>query len=391
MSKISDSTLEQLKGLDIKDVADRLGVELGRGNANARCFNQEAHKHGDRHGSLGFNSRTNQFKCFACGISGDTIALVMAYQKVDFREACEWLASTYGLKIDTLATPDKLGNNSVVYKNRNVYRNDTEPLRVSNTLDDYENENQEIYQALYDLSDEPNETLKKWWANRGFSNSLLKEYGWRIISPDTVRKLLNRYDYSILAKAGLVGEDKGQLEHFISRYNKWNVIVPFYDNSLFKNHRVLYVRFRDLTPNAKTKYLAPKGSSPVIYGFDRLCNWAMTYPAPSSLFITESETDSIAITELFKRQGKTAQAIALVGGQKSEHSLVLRELAEAMKNYKETVVNIVTDRDKTGETFYNAVATKLYKIGFNPDNLYKWQEWHENQKDVGEYVQNLTE
>lgn len=72
MTRLSDDTVGRLKGLDIKDVADRLGIELGRGNANARCFNQEAHAHGDRHGSLGFNPRTNTFKCFACGVSGDS-------------------------------------------------------------------------------------------------------------------------------------------------------------------------------------------------------------------------------------------------------------------------------------------------------------------------------
>lgn len=79
MTRLKDDTIERLKGLDIKDVAERLGVELPRGNGNARCFNQEAHANGDRHGSLGFNTRSNTFKCFACGISGDTIALVMAY------------------------------------------------------------------------------------------------------------------------------------------------------------------------------------------------------------------------------------------------------------------------------------------------------------------------
>ena len=84
------------------------------------------------------------------------------------------------------------------------------------------------------------------------------------------------------------------------------------------------------------------------------------------------------------------QAIALVGGQKNEHSLVLRELAEAIKNHKEATVNIVTDRDETGNTFYNAVATTLYKTGFNPDNLIKWQEWHETLKDVGEHLQRLA-
>lgn len=388
MARLSNDTIERLKGLDIKDVADRLGIELGRGNANARCFNQEAHAHGDRHGSLGFNPRTNTFKCFACGVSGDTIALVMQYNKVDFREACEWLATSYGITLEGVeprASREKKPN----YTNRRIYRDENEPLRLSNSLTDYEIDNQEIYQDLYDLSDEPNDQLKSWWASRGFSNSLLKAYGWRIVSPKTIKELLKGYDYPTLAKAGLVGDDRAELEHFLKRYNTHNVIVPFYDETLFKSHRVLYVRFRDLTKGAKIKYLAPKGSRPVIYGFDRLCGWAMTYPKPNTLYVTESETDSIAVTELAKRQGKTVQAIALVGGQKNEHSLVLRELAEAVKDHKEATINIVTDRDDTGETFFKAVATTLYKAGFT--EIYKWQEWATSLKDVGEHLQKLSE
>lgn len=388
MTRLTDNTLERLKGLDVKDVADRLGIELGRGNANARCFNQEAHAHGDRHGSLGFNLRTNTFKCFACGISGDPIALVMQYNKVEFREACEWLANCYGITLEGIE-PRENPEKKPDFNNRRVYRDDTEPLRLSNSLTDYEVENQEIYQALYDLSDEPNDQLRRWWASRGFSNSLLQAYGWRIVSPKTIKELLKAYDYPLLAKAGLVSDDRAELEQFLKRYISHNVIVPFYDELLFKSHRVLYVRFRDLTPKEKIKYLAPRGSHPVIYGYDRLCGWAMTYPKPNALYISESETDSIAVTELANRQGKTVQAIALVGGQKNEHSLVLRELAEAVKDHKEATVNIVTDRDDTGDTFYNAVATTLYKVGFR--EIYKWQEWATSLKDVGEHLQKLSE
>lgn len=392
MTKLADTTIERLKDLDIKDVAERLGVELPRGNGNARCFNAEAHTHGDRHGSLGFNPKTNTFKCFTCGISGDTIALVQAYNKVGFREACEWLAGSYGITIEGVQPREDREKTPDLDNRKSPYRDDTEPLRLSNSLLDYETENQEIYQALYDLSDDPTTELKEWWASRGFSNSLFEAYGWRSISPKTIKEMLRRYNYPLLAKAGLVGENKAELEHFIRRYTTHNVIVPFYDETFFKNHRVLYVRFRDLRQGSKVKYLAPVGGSPVIYGYDRLCGWAMTYPKPKALFISESETDSIAVTELARRQGKAVQAIALVGGQKNEHSLVLRELTEAIKSVdKGATINIITDRDKTGDTFYNAVATTLYKAGFNPDKLIKWQEWDESLKDVGEHLQRLAQ
>ena len=79
---------------------------------------------------------------------------MQAYKKVDFREACEWLASSYGIKLEGVE-PRANNENKPDYENRRVYRDDTEPLRLTNSLTDYEAENQEIYQALYDLSDEP--------------------------------------------------------------------------------------------------------------------------------------------------------------------------------------------------------------------------------------------
>ena len=87
-------------------------------------------------------------------------------------------------------------------------------------------------------------------------------------------------------------------------------------------------------------------------------------------------------------------AVALAGGQKSEHSLDLREFAQMLQGAdtaRNITVNIVTDRDETGEHFYKTVATSLYKAGFDPNKLFKWQEWHESLKDVGEHLQRLAE
>ena len=174
------------------------------------------------------------------------------------------------------------------------------------------------------------------------------------------------------------------------------VITPYFNGELDtavtgERPSVQYVRFRALSTTVKAKYLAPKGTQPIIYGFDELYKYAMQYGTQAPLFITESESDALAIRELADRQGKTAYAVALVGGQKSQHSLVLRELTHFLSSLdKQAVINIVTDRDATGEVFFNAVASTLYKVGFNADNLIKWQEWHEQFKDVGEHLQALA-
>ena len=92
---------EPLKAVAIKDVYQALGYELRGGHSNARCFST-AHTKGDRNPSLGLDTRANRFKCFACGIQGDTIELVMQARGIDFKQATEWLADTFNAPISRI-------------------------------------------------------------------------------------------------------------------------------------------------------------------------------------------------------------------------------------------------------------------------------------------------
>lgn len=392
MALLEAKTLEDLRSIPIKELAERLGIELGRGRANARCFNSEAHKHGDKNGSLGFNERANRFKCFACEVNGDTIALVQAVTGKDFREACEHIADLHGLTLDyshVKAKPDKTPN----FNRATPYTAYSEPIRINDVYEYDALPHSDIYQALYDASDEPSRELKDWWSGRGYSDGLLEASGWRSVGQHTIDKMLEMHSEADLTASGLIWRDNGQLRHV---FNTHTVITPYFNGELEsavtgQRPSVLYVRFRTLNTTVRAKYLAPRGTQPIIYGFDELYRYALHYGATPPLFITESETDALAIRELARRQGKHAYAVALTGGQKSQHSLVVRELAHVLSGLdKAAVINIVTDRDATGEVFFNAVASTLYKVGFNADNLIKWQEWHEGFKDVGEHLQAIS-
>lgn len=392
MALLEAKTLDDLRSIPIKELAERLGVELGRGRANARCFNTDAHKHGDKNGSLGFNERTNRYKCFACDVNGDGIALTQAITGKDFRQACEHIADIYGLTLDyshSKAKPDKTPN----YSRKTPYTAYNEPIRINDSYEYDKLPHSAIYQALYDVSDEPSQELTEWWYNRGFSDALLEASGWRTVGSHTIDKLLESYSEADLTDAGLVWRDNGQLRHVLTSHT---VVTPYFNGELEaavtgRRPSVLYIRFRALGDGVKAKYLAPRGTQPIIYGFDELYRYAIHYGATPPLYITESESDALAIRELASRQSKHAYAVALTGGQKSQHSLVVRELAHVLSGLdKAAVINIVTDRDATGEVFFNAVASTLYKAGFNADNLIKWQEWHERCKDVGEHLQALN-
>lgn len=391
MGLITDTTLDTLRAIPIREVAERLGIELGQGRANARCFNKDQHAHGDKNGSLGFDERTNLFKCFGCGVSGDTIRLVELVENVEFREACDYLANNFGVKLDTEISKNKRTTERPApnFNRKSPYADYNEPIRLNEHYE-YDFPHSEIYQEFYNNTEPPNKALVNWWHKRGFSDELLEAYGWRMITSKTYTQTLKRYSEQELVKSGILRLINGELRQIFYAHT---VVTPFFDNEVVDDkNKVLYLRARSLDPTQKAKYLAPKGTSPTIYGFDRLMRWAMIYPSAPPLYITESETDSIALTELARRQDKDITAIALVGGQKTENSLTVRELTHILTALDKAVeVNIVTDRDNTGEVFFNAVATALYKQGFNPKNLIKWQEWSKQAKDVGEHLQRLTE
>ena len=91
--------LQKLRELPIEAVAERLGLQVTRHKALCPF-------HDDHHASLSFSVRRNTFKCFVCGAGGGTIDLVMKCQRLDFKEACQWLAngqlSTVNYQLSTL-------------------------------------------------------------------------------------------------------------------------------------------------------------------------------------------------------------------------------------------------------------------------------------------------
>jgi DNA primase len=360
-----------LKAIDIKDVYQALGYELRGGHSNARCFST-AHAKGDRNPSLGLDTKANRFKCFACGIQGDTIELVKRARGLDFNEATEWLADTFNAPISRIT--DK-PNKRYIDRPNNPIKAPTsvqlEPIRNP----DYTYSRPEhiaIYEAFINYTDEPNEQLLAWWHGRGLSDDLLKRANWRSITKQTWQKLAKVFTPKQLLEAGLLTERPNGLTPLF--YNH-SVAVPFYDSD-----GLIYLRARSLDPDTKAKYLAPRNTSPPIYNYQTIAE----YDGVEPLYITESETDALALNEL----GETA--LALVGGQKHPDSLVVRELAHLITNglTPKIQVSIVADRDATGDSFFTNVAKALYLAGVPSDNLNKYQS-DEQYKDIAEQVRAI--
>lgn len=396
---ITENDKLTLKGLDIKAVAERLGLEV-RQRGNSRCFNTSGHPNGDRNPSLSYDTRTGRFKCFACGVGGDTVDLVKAVRHIDnYGEACRELANLMGVQLEKTER-----RTAREYKERSKERivnldyepNKQEPVRINKVFEYEPLEHSEIYQAFYDACEPPSDELKAWWQNRGLSLGLLKASGWRTITPRTWAKIEKTYNDSVLVESGLKTPKNGQLRHIF--WGGYNVAVPFFNGELVSQVQktqppVLCLRARDL--NAKKpypKYISTQGLTPTIYGYNRLYSW-LTVGRGEPLYITESETDALAIRELELTRGRDAYAIALTGASKNENSLVVRELLTALQNTdKNASINIVTDNDEAGNKFCEAISSSLLMAGFS--EVYKWQNWLDSDigkdlKDVGELVQKL--
>lgn len=79
--------LQKLRDLPIEGVAERLGLRVTQGHKSLCPF------HDDHTASLSFCVRRNTCRCFVCmNESLGTIDLVMKHLRLDFKEACRWLA-----------------------------------------------------------------------------------------------------------------------------------------------------------------------------------------------------------------------------------------------------------------------------------------------------------
>lgn len=101
---MTKTEIHLLQSLPVEEVARRLGIEVVR--HSCRCF-----MHDDRHPSLSFSMGKNIWRCFVCDKGGGPIDLVMQRFGCGFREACSWLASSFGISLDgdSAATHDTHG------------------------------------------------------------------------------------------------------------------------------------------------------------------------------------------------------------------------------------------------------------------------------------------
>lgn len=219
--------------ISIIDAAGALGLEVV--GHRARCFNAAAHKGGeDTHPSLNLNPESNCFKCFSCGVTGDSIELVKAILGVDFRQAVRWIES-------------RATQSSCVPPARPTSSNNRTPDDAA----------QEVYLALYENSYRiyPDSPAGKYLHGRGLDLELVNQhFVTEIGNPwELWDHLIRQFGEERLQSAGLLSRNRGFLF-------ACHALLFFYVD----NDHAVYVQARDITSKAQCKELSLAGlTSPV--------------------------------------------------------------------------------------------------------------------------------
>lgn len=286
--------------IPIIDLAKELGLEVRRGQA--RCYNTQAHAHGDRKPSLGFNIKTNRYKCFACGVSGSVIDLYMAIKRVDFSTAVNDLSKgriTAGLDYKASQPEAK------------------QPKKIAG---DYS----EVYErlALFCGGRDKEATDYLMGKTRGLDEATLKKF--EVFSIKDYQKanryLKDNFNPETLKRSGLVN-DKGNLIFYRHR-----LIIPFYQNG-----KLIFLQGRNLD-GTHPKYLNLIDIPKPIFNLDTLTK----LNKGERVYICEGVFDAM----MLEQEGYNAVAILGVTDFRPEE-------VEIFKPYE---VVLALDNDEAGRT-----------------------------------------
>ena len=337
--KIDLNTLKD--SINITDLARDLGLQV-RGK-QAHCFNIGQHKRGDKTPSLGLDTKTNRFKCFACGVQGSIIDLYKEVKGVSVSEAINELAKMAGLI-------QGKNNAFTAQKPLKMQKQDkTRPSLKASLKQPIKG----IYEALggycKGLSKEAYDYLTG--PSRGLTKETLRRFKLFSINsyPATNRFMQRSFTREQLQDAGLVSE-QGNL---IFYYHK--IIIPF-----IKDGQVIFLQARR-TDKQNPKYMHLKRPVP-LFNIDTLQNLT-----DERVYICEGVFDAM----MLQQAGFKAVAILGVNNFKPEGAELFKGLD----------VVLCLDNDEQGQRATQALA----RIFLLQGQSIKTKILPEGIKDITEY------
>jgi DNA primase len=329
MTTAGSVDLERLKGMiPIEDLARELGLDV-RGR-QARCFNAGGHKNGDKNRSLGFDAKTNRFKCFACGKSGSVIDLYSEVKGVSIKQAIDELAGRSGDR----GTGGYCKMQGRVMKNASTIAiRDTD--RGPGVIGDGK-KSAEIYKALKEFCGEPDKdsTVYLTGPNRGLTLETIKRF--QIFSVKdyhgTDAYLKKTFPAEQLRQAGLVSEGGNFL------FWKHKILVPF-----FRGERIVFLQGRTLLSDGP-KYMHIKKPVP-LFNVDTLKDMK----PGERVYLCEGVFDAM----ILEQSGR--KAVAILGVNNFKPGMV--ELFRGVE------VVLCLDNDEAGSSGTKAIGDIFFQAG----------------------------
>ena len=332
---ITQDSIEALKArLDVVDVIGSY-IELKKAGAN---FKAPCPFHDEKTASFVVSPSKQIFHCFGCGVGGDSIKFVMEYEKLNYPEALEKLASSY--------------NFTLSYSDNKHSKTDSKVMDQLN----------EWYQKLLIT----NQKALLYIKDRGIYESSIEKFGlgYAPSSNETINYIKNQFlNMNEALEAGVVGYDNGRnFARFIERItfpiHSTNGTLVGFGGRTISGHQAKYVN------SPETKFF---NKSRLLYAYHHA---RVAIYKTKEIIITEGYLDVIML-----HQAGFVNAVATLGtALTTEHLPLLRK--------GEPKVIMAYDGDKAGR----AAALKaskllsvsgfdggvvIFKDGFDPADMVK--------------------
>jgi len=308
---ITQDSIEALKArLDVVDVIGSY-IELKKAGAN---FKAPCPFHDEKTASFVVSPSKQIFHCFGCGVGGDSIKFVMEYEKLNYPEALEKLASSY--------------NFTLSYSDNKHSKTDSKVMDQLN----------EWYQKLLITNQKALSYIK----DRGIYESSIEKFGlgYAPSSNETINYIKNQFlNMNEALEAGVVGYDNGRnFARFIERItfpiHSTNGTLVGFGGRTISGHQAKYVN------SPETKFF---NKSRLLYAYHHA---RVAIYKTKEIIITEGYLDVIML-----HQAGFVNAVATLGtALTTEHLPLLRK--------GEPKVIMAYDGDKAGR----AAALKASKL-----------------------------
>jgi len=353
--------LDKLNELDIVEVLEAMGAKPSKSNKLLHCPNTNAHSHGDKHPSMGFDKGKNICKCFVCDLSGNPVTVATKHFNNDFKKACEFLHETFGVPYlsgevshqphKRIQPPKPKGKQYWSFDSNKKFAK----VLIKDFLPKYPNMSELqrlklIYTFVYRFSLTTDQRGKlSWYSSRGLSGSKFLEYLGFLSKSDIdnlVEQLLKYFSLEELQRLKLLDLVGGW------KYGYNVVVVPSFD--LYSDMiEGFMLRYTDNRPKGKEVNVSCTDIAfPLPFGLGR-----KTLQKCKTLWLTEGHIDGLSIAT----QSECFVSFAGTYSYKEEMLGLLRG---------KTVI-VAYDKDKAGQEAQEVLIERLQKAGVN----YKIASW----------------